>query len=168
MFISNGAYAPSSMQKTWNFNGYHQLVVWPWQEYLMTKGIDNQLQRQDLKQETRRELKRAELALWKLIYKTASYSGIELYGADAHDGELEPSAYGQSEENKTSSAIIQGWSKLAMFVQPPQRVLQLIGNPPEPSEKARYFYSSNSSQPQPTDLNNRPLRQPAGNLSPHF
>jgi glycogen debranching enzyme len=127
VFVSNGAYAPPALRKTWNFDGYHKLVVWPWQELLAVKGIDRQLSRSDLRPETMASLRVCELELWRLLYKTAGRLSYELYGARPVPGGLKAIAYGQDSSHETSAAIIQGWSKLAILVRPPARVLERLG-----------------------------------------
>jgi hypothetical protein len=138
VFVSNAAYAPPKLRKTWNFDGYHQLVVWPWQEFLIVKGIANQLERRDLKAATVQELESAELKLWKILYDTAPYLSIELYSGAPHKGALVPVAYGES--SGQTATIIQAWSKLALFVRPPSRVVSKLGKMPNPSAEERHFF----------------------------
>ena len=135
-FVSNAAYADDALRSTWKFAGYHQVVVWPWQELLAAKGIERQLERSDLRPRARKKLEAAELGVWRALYRTAGRLSFELYGVRAnHDGRLEPVPFGQDRDHGTPSAIIQGWSKLSMLVFPPDRVLRALGPFPKGAKR---------------------------------
>ncbi len=140
LFISNAAYAGPRIRGHWDFNyPYHGVVVWPWQEFLMAQGIAHQLGRADLRPRTVEALKKAELKLWGALYQTASYLSIELYSARPQGDTLVPAAYGDSAQDETTSAIIQGWSKLGLLIQPPARVIQALGPMPGGTAAGRRF-----------------------------
>ena len=98
---------------------YHGTVVWSWQQALLAAGLRRQLERTDLSSATRRELSRAECALWQAIDATRAQGTGELWSWVPRDGRAETRAFGAGADDVDESNAIQLWSTVYLAVQKP-------------------------------------------------
>lgn len=119
MVVANAAYAPGSLQPSFNRNAYHGGVVWSWQQALFAAGLQRQLARQDLSASARKELVAAQRLLWTNIKKTASMSNSELWSWSYSKGRYEVAPFGASGSDVDESNAAQLWSTVYLAVRPP-------------------------------------------------
>ncbi|HEV2595012.1 MAG TPA: hypothetical protein VGU01_07420 [Sphingomicrobium sp.] len=119
MVVADAAYAPSSLQPSFNRNAYHGSVVWSWQQALFAAGLQRQLARNDLTATARKELNAAQRLLWKNIHATASMSNSELWSWSYANGRFQVAPFGASGGDVDESNAAQLWSTVYLAVRPP-------------------------------------------------
>lgn len=118
MMVASGVYADAKLYPYVTNNHYHGEVIWSWQQALFAAGLNKQLQRIDLSEDTRIKLERAKTRLWQIINKTQAVKEAELWTWQLVDGELQVRPFGQQAGNKTESNAAQLWSTVYLAIEP--------------------------------------------------
>jgi hypothetical protein len=119
MVVADAAYAPSSLQPSFNQNAYHGAVVWSWQQAMFAAGLARQLARADLTPAARKELLAAQRLLWKNIEATSNMSNSELWSWSYANGRYRLVPFGASGGDVDESNAAQLWSTVYLAVRPP-------------------------------------------------
>ena len=121
MVVADAAYAPPSLQPSFNRNAYHGAVVWSWQQALFAAGLQRQLARTDLTASARKELIAVQRLLWKNIQATSNMSNSELWSWAYDNGRYRVVPFGASGGDVDESNAAQLWSTVYLAVRPPVR-----------------------------------------------
>ena len=110
LVVANPAFAPESLEPSFDRNHYHGAVVWSWQQALLLAGIDRQLARQDIGNPERRQLEAARARLRAAIRAAEELRGSELWSWTAEDGAWRAVPFGAQAGHETESNAAQLWS----------------------------------------------------------
>jgi ferric iron reductase protein FhuF len=115
--ISNPCYSESENVRN-NFKNvhYHGTVIWSWQQALLTMGIQRQLKRNDISQEIRTLLKKAEDSMWKVIDSTRKISQHELWSFKIDQGKFMYTPFSDVSNSEAESNALQLWSTVYLSV----------------------------------------------------
>lgn len=119
LLVANPAFAPAYLRAQFTAAHYHGTVVWSWQQALMAAALAAQLERTDLRQDTRAKLKIAQDVLWKMIEATKAYRASELWSWTREKDQMFYVPYGQGSGHHTESNPNQGWSHAFIGVRRP-------------------------------------------------
>ncbi|QKG72587.1 hypothetical protein [Erythrobacter mangrovi] len=114
LFASNPAFAGADRTEMFDKTRYHGTVVWSWQQGLFRAGVQCQLERDDLSDETRALLEAAYGKITQAIERTVPLQGAELWSWRLEDGKYVAQPYGQASDDETESNAAQLWSAIAL------------------------------------------------------
>ncbi len=120
MLVANPAYESTSIQAIFTKGHYHGPVVWPWQQAMMAAGLDRQLARRGLPENTRKSLQDFRTKLWAAIQNGHPVRTAELWSWEYIDGTYLAVPYGQGHTHLTESNAAQLWSTVYLAVSPPE------------------------------------------------
>lgn len=120
--VANPVYAAPETQARFSNSDYHGTVVWSWQQALLAAGLDRQLKRDDLSQAAKRELRRAQSRLWRVIDAGKAVRNSELWSWRYREGRYQIAPFGANQADVDESNAAQLWSTvyLAIPEPPPQ------------------------------------------------
>lgn len=119
LLVSNPVYARLDQQNEFNKHAYHGTVVWSWQQAVLAKGIERQLEREDLSKATVRELRLAQARLWRSIDATRKFQNSELWSWNYRNGYYQVAPFGGNEADTEESDAAQLWSTVYLAIQKP-------------------------------------------------
>jgi hypothetical protein len=118
LVVANPVFCAPTLQKAFSRNAYHGTVVWSWQQALFAAGLAHQLERHDLPPGVRKDLFRAQQALWSAIDATRSMQNSELWSWSYAAGHFQVRPFGSSAADADESNAAQLWSTVYLAVRP--------------------------------------------------
>lgn len=119
MLVANAVYADESVQPHFSNQHYHGEVIWSWQQALFAAGLERQLLRSDLAENTRKLLMLAQEKLWQVINAADEINNAELWSWSFKDGQYQIQSFGQRSGDKTESNAAQLWSTVYLAISSP-------------------------------------------------
>jgi hypothetical protein len=108
--VANPALAGSELEGEFSRFAYHGTVIWSWQQALLAAGIDRQLRRGDLPEDTRAQLRQARERLWKVIDNARALRTSELWSWSYAAGRFHIEPFGRAGADADESNAAQLWS----------------------------------------------------------
>jgi hypothetical protein len=118
--VANPALAGAELRRSFGRNAYHGTVVWSWQQALLAAGIDRQLKRADLPEESRLLLTRARNTVWDAIERSNELRTSELWSWSYSNGGYRIEPFGRSGADADESNAAQLWSTVFLGIGPKQ------------------------------------------------
>lgn len=119
MVVANGALASEPrLRHIFSRNHYHGAVIWSWQQAMALAGIERQLNRTDLRPETRAALLDGQAALWAAVAAGGDFRNSELWTWRCVHGRFEAVPFGQDAGHTTESNAVQLWSTVFLALEP--------------------------------------------------
>lgn len=122
LLVANPVYASRDVWSRLGSNAYHGTVVWAWQQAIMAAGLRRQLERTDLRTDTRAELERAEAVLWQAIQAADAVRTSELWSWSYRDGRYHVEPFGAQGAHEDESNAAQLWSTVFLALTPPPSI----------------------------------------------
>ncbi len=126
--VANPALAGADLQRNFDRNAYHGTVVWSWQQALLAAGIERQLRRKDLPENSRALLLRARATTWAAIDRSKELRTSELWSWSYANGQYRIEPFGRSGADADESNAAQLWSTVYLGLTPPVRTGTSPGN----------------------------------------
>ena len=118
MVVANPVFVTDEFIRSGLDNGsYHGTVVWSWQQAMMLAGLNRQLKRSDIDDETRSRLEAAKDTIRAVVNNNESARGFELWSWSIQDDEFRFEAFGQRHGDQTESNAAQLWSAAYLGVE---------------------------------------------------
>jgi len=118
LLVANPALASADLRREFTRFAYHGTVVWSWQQALLAAGIERQLQRTDLLERTRAQLKRAREELWTNIERSRDLRTSELWSWSYRRGQFRIEPFGRPGADADESNAAQLWSTVFLGLTP--------------------------------------------------
>lgn len=117
--VANPVFAARETQTRFSNNDYHGTVIWSWQQALLAAGLDRQLKRDDLPLAARRQLRRAQDQLWRVIDAGKAVRNSELWSWRYREGRYQVAPFGASLADVDESNAAQLWSTVYLAIPEP-------------------------------------------------
>jgi hypothetical protein len=118
LLVANPALASTDLQREFTRFAYHGTVIWSWQQALLAAGIERQLQRADLPERTRAQLKHSREELWAAIGRSRSMRTSELWSWSYSGGQFHIEPFGRPGADADESNAAQLWSTVFLGLTP--------------------------------------------------
>jgi hypothetical protein len=118
LLVANPALTNADLQREFTRFAYHGTVVWSWQQALLAAGIERQLQRTDLPERTRTQLKRWREELWAAISRSRAMRTSELWSWSYSGGQFHIEPFGRPGADADESNAAQLWSTVFLGLTP--------------------------------------------------
>ncbi len=119
VLISNPAFASLAIQRQFTRTAYHGTVVWSWQQALLAAGIEHQLRRADLPEDSRELLKRARERVWMAIEDVPALRESELWSWSLANSCYAAEPFGSQANDADESDAAQLWSTAFLALRSP-------------------------------------------------
>ena len=118
LLVANPMLAGTDTRREFTRFAYHGTVVWSWQQALLAAGIERQLQRADLPERMRTQLKRARGELWAAIDRSKALRTSELWSWSYANGQFRIEPFGRPGADADESNAAQLWSTVFLGLSP--------------------------------------------------
>ncbi len=120
LVVANPVFASDPLKRAFDRNAYHGTVIWSWQQALFAAGLERQLTRGDLPDDTMNRLRSAQRKLWSVIENTRESRSSELWTWRFENGRYQAAPFGQTSGDADESNAAQLWSTVYLAISKPE------------------------------------------------